>query len=449
MTNKLWNKGHIFDKEIEKFTVGEDYLLDYKLIKYDLYGSIAHTMMLLKINILNKTEYAKLKKGLKNILQLDKKKKFKIALEDEDVHTAVENFLVGKIGIAGKKIHTGRSRNDQVSLDLKLYTKDALLEIETAVLNLCEEMIAFAGKYENTPMPGYTHMQKAMPSSIGLWMCSFIESLLDDLELVKVAYEQNDQNPLGSAAGYGTSIELDREFTTELLGFKKVQNNVLYVQNSRGKIELSVLSALNQVMQTIGKLSTDLLLFTMSEFDYFSLPEELCTGSSIMPQKKNCDCLELLKAKSAMIFGYLMQVNSIISNLPSGYSRNFQLIKKPLFEGIEMALESIDITALVVKNLVVYEDKLASSCTNEIFAAEKAYEFVKKGIPFREAYKNVAEKIGKMEDSDVNKTILSMKTIGNTGNLGLNKLAEKIKKEKKLVLYQDNCFKKKIKNLLK
>ncbi len=445
---KLWKKDYHLNKEIEKFTVGNDYLLDQKLIKYDVIGSIAHTLMLKKIKILNDNEFKKIKKLLIEILKINKKNKFKINMEDEDVHTAVENYLTKKLGSIGKKIHTARSRNDQVLVDTRLYTKEKLLEIKESIIQLIQVLLKIAEENKDLVFPGYTHTQKAMPSSIGLWLGAFAESLLDDTNQLNAVYQLNDQCPLGSVAGYGISLPIDRQYVAELLGFKKVQNNVLYVQNSRGKIELAVLSALNQIQLTLNKLATDLIWFSTTQFGYFELPKEFCTGSSIMPQKKNPDVLELVRAKSALMDGYVIQLNNIIKNLISGYHRDFQLTKEPLLKGLELTKSTLSIMVLVLEKLKINKQKCLDACTPEIFATDKALELVKKGTPFRDAYKEISLNLDKLEKIDPVKDIMEKKHIGATGNLGLNELKKKLLSEKTTSYKEKMNFESKIKNLL-
>jgi len=425
---KLWDKGYELNKKIEKFTVGEDYKLDEKLVFYDAIASIAHATMLKKIGLLNSSELDKLKKTLQGLINEHKQGKFNIQQKDEDVHTAIENYLVAKLGSLGKKIHTARSRNDQVLVDLHLYSKNELLEVKELVLELCKNLAEFAKKHEFMPMPGYTHMQKAMPSSIGLWIMSFTESLLDDLKLLDAIYELNDQCPLGSAAGYGTSMPIDRALVAKLLGFSKVQNNVLYVQNSRGKNEANIVFALSNVMNDLSKLATDLLLFTTSEFDYFKLPDSFCTGSSIMPQKKNYDVLELIRAKASTVNANYFEIISIIGKLPSGYNRDLQLTKKPLIESFEIAKECLKVMILVVGNIGVNNEKLLLTCTPELFATDKANELAVKGTPFREAYQLIAKNLTSLKKPDAVSNIKSKKPMGATGNLGIEKTIVLIKK---------------------
>lgn len=442
---KLWQKDYDVNKEIEKFTVGNDYILDKELLKWDVIGSIAHASMLKKIGILKNEEFVKLKKELKSVLG---DKNFEIKQSDEDVHTAIENYLTKKLGDLGKKIHTARSRNDQVLLDTRLYTKDKLLGIKESLLKLIKVLVEIAEKNKAVPLPGYTHTQKAMPSSVGLWAGAFAESLLDDTIQLNGAYQLNDQSPLGSAAGYGVPLPIDRQYVAELLGFKKVQNNVLYVQNSRGKIELAVLSALNQIQLTLNKLASDLIWFSTSQFGYFELPKEFCTGSSIMPQKKNPDVLELVRAKSALMEGYLIQLNNLIKNLISGYHRDFQLTKEPLLKGIELSKSTLDIMVLVLQKLKVNKQNCIKACTPELFATDKALELVKKGMPFRDAYKEVGLNLDKLKVIDPVKNIMAKKHTGATGNLGLDKAKQIINKEIKELNKEKSNFEIKIKNLI-
>lgn len=389
---KLWQKENgKLNEFIETFETKDDLLLDQKLLKYDIQGSIAHAKTLYKIGILNFDEIKKIEKGLKEILDLDKKGSFKLKFGDEDVHTKIENYLTEKYGDVGKKIHTGRSRNDQILTAIRLFSKDKLSEIQKQILGLVQGFQLFSKKYGNIEMPGYTHMQKAMPSSLKLWSESFKDSLLDDLDLIKAVYKLNNQSPLGSAAGYGTTLNLDKEYSAKLMGFAKVQNNPLYCQNSRGKIEGAILASLISLLQTINKFASDIMLFTTSEFDFFKVEENLTTGSSIMPQKKNIDVAELSRSKVHLVLGNYVQIASLSSNLISGYNRDLQDSKKPLIESLEITLDSIKVTRILLENLFPNEDGLKSSMTEELYAADQAYELVKKGMSFRDAYKQIKE----------------------------------------------------------
>jgi len=387
---KLWSKGESkLDPFIEAFETKGDLLMDQKLVKYDCLASIAHAKMLCKINILSKSELAKLEKGLLEILSLNSQGKFLLKIGDEDMHTKIENFLTEKYGEAGQKIHTGRSRNDQILTAIRLYSKEIMEKIKQELIRLIKSFENFSKKYGLIKMPGYTHMQKAMPSSIGLWAGSFMDSFKDDCVLLNTAMELNDQSPLGSAAGYGTPLKLDREYTAKLLGFAKVQNNSLYCQNSKGKIEAVILAALTQILLTINKFASDIMLFTTTEFNFFQVSDKVTTGSSMMPQKKNLDLAELLRSKVHVVLGNYTQLVSLSSNLISGYNRDLQDMKKPLLESLEIALDSIKAVGILLNNLTPKREVMESALTEEIFAAQKAYKLVQKGMPFRKAYQEV------------------------------------------------------------
>lgn len=380
-------------KEVEEFTVGDDYLVDQKLVKHDCLASMAHAKMLGKVGILKKKEVEELVKGIEEIIALDKEGKFSVTKEQEDCHTAIENYLTEKLEDLGKKIHTGRSRNDQVIAALRLYYMEETGEVMGLIHDFTKVMEKFVKKYGSIEIPGYTHTRKAMPSSVALWGNSFIESMKDDMKLIKMALELVDQSPLGTGAGYGVPMKVSRNHTAKLLGFKKVQNNAIYVQNSRGKFESTILHALTQVMLDLNKISTDLIIFSMPEFGYFELSEEFCTGSSIMPQKKNPDVLELVRAKYHIVVSYEFQVKNLIGNLLSGYNRDFQLTKKPVMEGIEITKKCLEVMNPMIENLKVNEETCKKGLTGEIYATDEAYKLVKeKSIPFREAYKLVSEK---------------------------------------------------------
>lgn len=387
---KLWQNGENLNNTVESFETKEDLVMDQKLIKYDVLGSIAHAQMLQKIGILSGGELSKLKKGLLEILELDKQGKFKLEIGDEDMHTKIENYLTEKYGVVGQKIHTGRSRNDQVLTAVRLYSKDKLTSIKYETKILVKVFKTFSKKYGSIKMPGYTHMQKAMPSSLGLWTDSFSDSLQDDLVMVEAAFKLIDQSPLGSAAGYGTPIKLDKEYAAKLLGFSKVQDNSLYCQNSKGKIEAVILSSLVQILLTINKFASDVMLFTTSEFNFFKVGNGITTGSSIMPQKKNLDVAELLRSKVHIILGNFTQTVSLSSNLISGYNRDLQEVKKPLIESFEVTLNSIKVTSILLNNIIPNKKNLENALTEEIYAAEKIFDQVKKGVPFRKAYNAVA-----------------------------------------------------------
>ena len=418
--SKLWQKGYKLDALVEEFTVGDDPQLDDVLVPYDCAGSIAHARMLSTIGVLTEDEFERLRHGLRQVALLHDKGKFRIEQAQEDVHTAVENWLIEQLGDLGKKLHTARSRNDQVILDLRLYMRERLLAVTDAALDFVETLLKFADEHKEVPIPGRTHFQRAMPSSVGLWAGAFAESLLDDLELVAAAYRVADQCPLGSAASYGVSLPIDRGLVADLLGFERVQNNVLYANNSRGKVESIILSAVAQIMLDLAKLSTDAILFGMPEFGYFVLPEQFCPGSSLMPQKRNPCPFELIRAKAATILGCQIQVAEIVRALPSGYNRDFQETKGPLMRGLDLSLMSLRVAERVVAAMKVDAEACVKAFTPDLFATDRVLELVKDGMPFRDAYRKVAGELGNLENADPVQNILSKTHLGATGNLGLN-----------------------------
>jgi argininosuccinate lyase len=384
---KLWEKGQELNKDIEKFVVGNDHLLDQKLVKYDCQASIAHALMLEKIGVLTHPEVEQLVNGLKEVIGLAAQGKFCIKQEDEDCHTAIENYLTEKLGGVGKKIHTARSRNDQVLTALRLYEKAELKEIKELLAALISAYKLLISKYGNIQMPGYTHMQKAMPTTVEVWIGSFISAAEDDLIQLESVLKLVDQSPLGSAAGFGVPVfNIDKEFTASQLDFAKVMENPLYCQLSRGKFEAAILHMLGQIMFDLNKLTTDLMLFSMAEFSYVSIPAEFCTGSSIMPQKCNPDVLELIRAKYHVVLGEEFKVKGLIANLISGYNKDLQLTKEPLFVGIDTVKECLKTMALVLTGLTVSEQNCKKALTPELFATETVYKLVKQGLPFRFAY---------------------------------------------------------------
>ena len=392
---KLWDKkgGMEVNKMVENYNVGVDYLLDLELLPYDIKGTMAHAKMLHKIKILNKKELDTLIKGLNKILSLWKAGKFTIDKSQEDGHTAIEAYLTENYGDVGKKVHTGRSRNDQSLTMTRLFSKEKLSEIKKGVENLIKTFEQQIKKQGKIKMPGYTHMQRAMPSSVGMWLGSYCDSLKDGLILINATLQVIDQNPLGSAAGYGESIlGLDRKFTTKELGFKRVQENPMYCAMSRGKFENIVLQAISSLMFDMGKIANDLLLFTTKEFNFFTLPDAFRTGSSIMPQKKNYDVLELVRGNTGIFGGYQHQIENVIKNLPAGYNRDFQLTKEPYIKGIKLAQDTIEVMTLVIKDLEIKKENLENACSAELYATDEALKLVKAGKSFREAYQEIKEK---------------------------------------------------------
>jgi len=389
---KLWQKNYKLNEQVEDFIVGDDYILDQKLVRYDCIASIAHAKMLGRIGILQQEEVQRLVKVLDEIIELDKAGEFRLSKEQEDVHTAIEEYLTKKLGDLGKKIHTARSRNDQVLTALRLYYREELTDCQKLVQDFIAVMKKFVKKYGRTRLPGYTHSRKAMPSSISMWGNSFVNSMQDNLKMIDFALELVDQSPLGTGAGYGVPLAIDRNYTAELLGFRKVQRNPIYAQNSRGKFESTILHVLTQIMFDLNKMASDLVIFTMPEFGYFELPREFCTGSSIMPQKENPDVLELLRANYHVVVSYEFQVKNIIGNLMSGYSRDLQLTKEPVMRGLEITKKSLSITNLIFESLKVNKENCNKALTKDIYATEEVYELVRQGVPFREAYKTISQK---------------------------------------------------------
>ncbi len=392
---KLWDRktGTKINQTVENYTVGVDYLLDLELLPYDVKGTMAHAKMLHKIKILDKKELSVLIAGLNKILSLWKNGKFKIDKSQEDGHTAIEAHLTENYGEVGKKVHTGRSRNDQSLTMTRLFSKEKLEKIKKETENLAKSLEQQIKKQGKIKMPGYTHMQRAMPSSVGMWLGSHCDSLKDDLILLDAVMKIIDQNPLGSAAGYGeNTLGLNRGFTAKELGFGKVQANPMYCAFSRGKFENLVLQAVSNVMFDIGKMSSDLLLFTTKEFNFFTLPDSFKTGSSIMPQKKNYDVLELIRGNISVFNGYQHQIENIVKNLPAGYNRDFQLTKEPYIRGIKLALDTLEVMVLVIKNLEAKKTNLENACSSELYATDEALRLVKAGKNFREAYQEVKEK---------------------------------------------------------
>ena len=388
---KIWDKGFEVDKRVEEFTVGNDFLIDMKLINYDCKASIIHAKMLRKIGVLSKTELKKIINALNEIINSND---LTIKINDEDCHTAIENYLIKKIGDAGKKIPTARSRNDQVLTALRLYYLDNIKNCDLLQKEWIKSLKNFKNKFGTINFPGYTHFRKAMPSSINMWSEAFIESSIDNTKLLKVSKNIINKSPLGTAAGYGVPMNIDREFTAKEMGFDSNQNPI-YAQISRGKFEKLLIHSLVQIMYDINKISSDLILFSMDELGYFEIPEKFCTGSSIMPQKNNPDVLELLRAKYNNVRSYESEVLNITSNLPSGFHRDFQLTKEPTMKAIETTLDCIKMITMLINELVVNEKRCDEALSEEIYATEKAYKLVEKGVPFRSAYKIIAKELSK------------------------------------------------------
>lgn len=421
---KLWDKGININEKIEKFTIGRDKELDIFLAADDIIGSLAHINMLESIKLLSKKELESLTKELKIIYSQVQKGNFFIEEGIEDVHSQIELLLIRKIGETGKKIHSGRSRNDQILVDLKLYTRRRLEEVVRSTSDLFTTWQKLSEKYKNVFLPGYTHLQVAMPSSFGLWFGAYAESLTDDLLLMQAAFKINNQNPLGSAAGYGSSFPLNRQLTTDLLGFDNMNYNVVYAQMGRGKVEKTVAFALGAVASTLSRFAMDACLYMNQNHGFISLPDELTTGSSIMPHKKNPDVFELIRAKCNKLQGLTNEIILIINNLPSGYFRDLQILKESYIPAFEILLDCLDITNYVAEKITVNEHILKDNLYKYIFSVEDVNKLVLEGLPFREAYKKVGEDI--MKRNYKSSQVVKHTHEGSIGNLCNEKIKEKM-----------------------
>ena len=386
---KLWDKGFEIQDKIERFTIGRDREMDLYLAEADVLGSMAHITMLESIGLLQTDELKQLLAELRNIHTEIKKGEFVIEEGIEDVHSQVELMLTRKLGDIGKKIHSGRSRNDQVLVDLKLFIRRQLKDIASDVMELFKELQAQSERYKNVLMPGYTHLQVAMPSSFGLWFGAYAESLVDDMMFLQAAFRMTNRNPLGSAAGYGSSFPLNRTMTTELLGFDSMNYNVVYAQMGRGKTERNVAFALASIAGTVSKLAFDACMFSSQNFAFVKLPNDCTTGSSIMPHKKNPDVFELTRAKCNKLQGLPQQIMLIMNNLPSGYFRDLQIIKEVFLPPFDELKDCLQMTAYIINNIEVNEHILDDPKYDLMFSVEEVNRLVTEGMPFRDAYKKV------------------------------------------------------------
>ncbi len=423
---KLWQKNTTSLKEVEKFTVGNDREFDLLLAPFDVLGNIAHAKMLATVGLLTNDEAAKLVNELKNIYSSIHDARFTIHDSIEDVHSQIEFLLTEKLGDIGKKIHSARSRNDQVLVDLKLFLRHELEQLVLNMKSFFELLIQQSGKYKNDLLPGYTHLQLAMPSSFGLWFGAYSESLVDDVTTLKAAYDVVNKNPLGSAAGYGSSFPINRTLTTELLGFDDLHYNVVYAQMSRGKTERIVASALANLADTLARLSMDMCLYLNQNFGFVSFPAELTTGSSIMPHKKNPDVFELIRSHCNQIKALPNEIMMMTTNLPSGYHRDLQLLKEHLFPAFTTLNDCINMAALMLSNIEVKKDILDDDKYKYLFSVEEVNKLVNNGMPFRDAYKKVGLDIeeGKFEYS----TNIQHVHEGSIGNLMNDKIAANMQK---------------------
>ncbi|HEY7347071.1 MAG TPA: argininosuccinate lyase [Ktedonobacterales bacterium] len=426
---KLWSKGYEIEPLVEQYESARNAALDAELARHDLWGSLAQARMLRKIGLLDVAEWAAIDGALQRLLHEEKAGFLRPATTEEDIHTTIENRLVAVVGEAGKKIHTGRSRNDQALLDLRLYAKENLLAIAEAALDTASGLLALARQHEWTPMPGYTHMQRAMLSSVGLWAAAYAEALLDDCVALEAAYTLNDQSPLGSAAAYGAPLPLDRAYVAELLGFARPHHNVLTAANARGKGEAAVVQALALIMLDLSKWAQDVLLYTTREYDFFHVPQELCSGSSMMPQKRNLGALELVRARAQTVIALQGQMLATLAGLPSGYNMDFQETKAPLIEAAHLCQESLKIVSLFASRLEVDEQRLQAACTAELFATDRALDLARQGTPFRDAYVAVATTAADQQQADLITQLRARAHEGAPGALDLEGVAARISAE--------------------
>lgn len=426
--SKLWEKaGTTLNPKVNQYMISQNLEADNKLLPFDIQGSIAHAKMLGKVGLLPKKDVSAIVVALEEILAKYGAGEFMLRPENEDVHTEVENYLVSKLGDIGKRVHVGRSRNDQVLTDMRLMSKAELAKTQDMLIATAGKILDFARKHEFVAMPGFTHMQHAMPSSMGQWGGAFVEGLINDYAILKAAYDQNDQNPLGSGSGFGSGIPLDREATTKELGFSRIQVNPIYCQNSRGKIEAFTITALLQVMMTLGKLANDLVIFYSQEFSFIKIDRSMTTGSSMMPQKRNLDIMEVLRANVSVVQSLQLQCQTAGMNLISGYNKDLKITKKPLIEAFDLTQKSLDIVALLFDHIEPNEAGLAKAFEDvEIFATDAANQKVIEGQSFRDAYRETGENLEALQGQDPVQNIKSKKHIGATGNLCLDAYAKKL-----------------------
>jgi len=422
MHERLWSKDLPLDEAIHRFTVGEDPDTDLALLAFDALGSAAHARMLATTDLLSEADAAALVRGLKRIANLARQNAFPIPPHMEDGHTAIEADLTRSLGAVGQRIHLGRSRNDQVILALRLYLRDALVRLGLRVADLAEGFLAFAREHQDSPMPGYTHLRRAMPSTFGLWAAAFAEGLLEELEALQGVYGRLDHCPLGSAAGFGVPLPIDRDLTAKLLGFSKVQRSPIDVQNSRGRHEAAMLQWAASVGGVLEKFLWDVSLYSTEEFGFLKLPDAFTTGSSIMPQKKNPDVVELARGRCRELRGTAGLVDQIGSGLPSSYHRDLQLLKRPVILGLRQADDLFGVLVRLVPALTVNAETTTAACTDELYAAHQAYVHVPGGMPFREAYRKVAQEIQEGPFAP-DREALTATHLGGAGNLGLDELA--------------------------
>ena len=434
----LWSKGTQATDLVEDFTVGNDRILDMRLAKYDVKGSMAHIRMLESIGLLTAEELETLTAGLEQILSEIEEGTFVLEDDVEDIHSQVELLLTRRLGDIGKKIHSGRSRNDQVLVDVKLFLKDETLKLREEVLSLFKTLQELSEKHKNTLLPGYTHGQVAMPSSFGLWFGAYAEAFADDMYMLRGAYNVTDQNPLGSAAGYGSSFPLNRQMTTELLKFSDLDDNVVAAQLSRGKSERAVASAMGAIALTLNKFAADCCMYMSPNYGFIRFPDELTTGSSIMPHKKNPDVWEIMRGKCNIIMSTESQISMLCSNMPHGYHREFQLLKDILFPALELMHKCLMMADYMLQHIIIKENILDAPIYDYLFTVEEVNRRTLEGMPFRDAYKSVGIEVnegrfsyqgasgktnGQLTPADLNHT-----SLGSLGNLCNDRIAVKMQK---------------------
>jgi argininosuccinate lyase len=425
MSTKLWDKGGASDAEMMRYTARDDWRLDQRLLAYDLRATLAHVRGLGRIGVLLDEERSTLEQALNRLVAKNEAGELVLSEADEDGHTAIEAAIIAELGETGKKVHTGRSRNDQVLVALRLYERDALDDLAAAAKEGAEALLDLARREERTPMPGYTHLQRAVPSSIGLWASSFAEGLADAIEVIRAARRLVDKCPLGAAAGYGVNLRLDREGVARELGFSAIAINPLASQTSRGIVEAAVLGAAWQLMATLRRLAWDLSLFTTSEFGFVKLDDAFTTGSSIMPQKRNPDVVELMRAACSVVQGALAEVQSITA-LPSGYHRDLQLSKAPLLRGLDEALATARLLPRLIQGLRFDRERMEAAITPECFATDRAIELTASGVPFRDAYRRIASDPTGGEGKSAAESLAARVSPGAPGDLRLDDIARRL-----------------------
>lgn len=428
---KIWDKGFDANKRVGDFTVGNDRELDLRLAKHDIKGSMAHIKMLVKIGLLNEDEEKQLQAELQNILYEVEKGEFELELDVEDIHSQIEAMLTKRLGEVGKKIHSGRSRNDQVLVDIKLYLKEEILIIKEEVLQLFELLLSLSEKHKEVLLPGYTHAQIAMPSSFGLWFGAFAEALVDDMYTLVSAWKVADQNPLGSAAGYGSSFPLDREMTTKELGFSTMSYNVIAAQMGRGKTERILAQSMANIASTLNKFAVDNCTYMSGNFNFISYPKELTTGSSIMPHKKNPDVWEVIRGHSNRLQSLPNEITVMTTNMTHGYHRDYQLLKDVLFPAIETLHSILQMTIFMVQHITVNSDILSDDKYQYLFTVEKVNNLVLQGIPFREAYQQVGKEV--QEGNFHSEKELKHTHAGSIGNLCTEEIKKKMTEAASLI----------------